>query len=829
MAFAKVQSTSGNGSGTGLTASKALTSAPGVGNLLLAFIFTGDGAVVTTLTFDTTKWTPFDRAVGGTGGDQAIVGLYRYVQSGDTTAMPAFCTAGSTFFAYAVEEISGVSGSWATDYQGSTTRQAHAVNTSIVAFKSHNVAAGAFALCAFAKYDEGSLATPPTGWTSDENAVNFSNYGAYGLAHQALASANTSVTATANFASSSSHTIGIMTVILTPSQPTTPTVVRVFRGAQGINWPGSVTLYGTPKVGNLLLGFISWKDGGSAGPTVNAASWSQFASALNGSNPIALGLERYVQSGDTAVLASLCTAGSGAWSVNVVEVSGVSGTFASDHISDKAGYQATGATFVTTADATTGPNQVAITHYAEFAGTADPSVTGADAQALANSSSTYGAWGLSVDYEASSSAAIQSTWTPSSSTHKQGYIQSIFGSASTPGGGNAGIGTITLSAPLVTAELKVGAGIGTIAFNPPKARALIGAAGDARATQAVRMTLVDVTRKARATQAARIAVIGVDAKARASQAVRLTIMDLHVDCRTTQAIRLTVADVVNCVTFWCQCWRITRRDGRVFLFTSLDEDFQWGTELFLSCASLSASAAQSNTDIGEAGSVEISGIISDSTISEADLYGGRFDDAFVEVWLVAYQGTDTPRRIGAGWAGNLSHGEQGFNMDVMGPGARLSQQPLVKAYTPTCRWKFGSPECGVNADALKLAGEVSTATGRGALTATVSPNSNVVLSGASSGAVDVQWVNATLEWTSGANAGSVCEVKTVKFETGTDDVSIVLWALAQSVPEAGDTFDLKPGCDFLRDGGCAVYNNIINFGGFPDVPGNDSIQQTPNA
>lgn len=365
------------------------------------------------------------------------------------------------------------------------------------------------------------------------------------------------------------------------------------------------------------------------------------------------------------------------------------------------------------------------------------------------------------------------------------------------------IGTITLSAPTVEHGLTASAAIGTIVLHAPHARAFIED-GDATA---------------RVTQAVRLVATQGNPAARTTQAVRLVAGEIHADARVTQAVRITVAGAVPCVTYWCQCWKITRRDGTVFLFTSLDEDFQWGAELYKSCRSLDPSASQSSTDLGAAGSIELRGIISDRSITEADIYGGRFDDAYVEVWLVPYQGSDYPKRIAAGWAGNLGHGEQGFTLDVTGPGARLSQKPLVQPYTPSCRWNFGSPQCGVDAEAIKATGEVTGARGRGALEGTMTS----VASG------DVQWVNAKLRWTSGRNDGTECEIKTVVFASGDDGVSIVLWALCESVPSAGDTFDLVPGCDFIRDGGCTLYANVINFGGYPDVPGNDSINETPDA
>lgn len=302
---------------------------------------------------------------------------------------------------------------------------------------------------------------------------------------------------------------------------------------------------------------------------------------------------------------------------------------------------------------------------------------------------------------------------------------------------------------------------------------------------------------------------------RASQVAMLGIGEVVPDVLASQAAMLILAHGSSCVTERCQIWKITRRDGVVFRFTSHDRPVTYGREVYKSCRSLNPSASENASTIGSVGNIELMGIIDDEAITEADLYGGLFDDAFVTVDLIVWgAGTEAPRRLAAGWTGSLSQGETGFKMEVLGPGARLEQQALVQMVTPGCRWVFGSTQCGVNADALALVGAVVSARTRGVFKATLpaSPAGR-------------QWENGRVRWTSGVNAGQITETKTVDFATG----EIVLWASPGFLPEPGDGFDLIPGCDFNRDGGCTVYANVINFGGFPDLPGADAILETPVA
>ena len=283
----------------------------------------------------------------------------------------------------------------------------------------------------------------------------------------------------------------------------------------------------------------------------------------------------------------------------------------------------------------------------------------------------------------------------------------------------------------------------------------------------------------------------------------------------SQQAVLILVDGSPCVTERCQLWRIVRRDGVEFRYTSLDRDVFYGGQRFKSCGSLNPSASEDASSLGTVSNIELEGIISDEGITEADLYGGLFDDAYVTVDLVAWGvAPESPRRLASGWTGELSQGDTGFKMEVLGAGARLDQQALVQMVTPGCRWDFGDARCGVDLEALKVSGTVDGSVSRSIFTATLS-----------GGAGGLQWENGTVRFTSGPNEGQRLEVRSVDFAVGVID----LWPSAAYRAEPGDSFDLYPGCDKARDGGCTVYANVINHGGFPDVPGSDSILETPDA
>lgn len=300
-----------------------------------------------------------------------------------------------------------------------------------------------------------------------------------------------------------------------------------------------------------------------------------------------------------------------------------------------------------------------------------------------------------------------------------------------------------------------------------------------------------------------------------SQMTLLALAEIVPPVAVSQGPVLILAGTAPCLTKRCQLWRITRTDGEQFRYTSLDRDFLWGTETFKSCASLQPSASESEASLEAAGSIELEGLIDDEGITEEDLYSGKFDDAYVEVWLVPYEGpTDYTRRLAAGWTGTLSMGDASFKMEVLGPSSKLKQVSLVESYTASCRFDFGDERCGFDRETTKVAGAVVEANTRADFICELAAEDT-----------STTWANGKVVWLTGPNAGQVVEIKSLDLTSGL----LSLWITCWFVPQPGDTFMAYPGCDHTFEGGCTLYNNRLRYGGFKDIPGNDALQETPVA
>ena len=327
---------------------------------------------------------------------------------------------------------------------------------------------------------------------------------------------------------------------------------------------------------------------------------------------------------------------------------------------------------------------------------------------------------------------------------------------------------------------------------------------------------------ARLTQLPMLALIEQFAEAeRLTQLPMLALVEQQLEQRLTQLPVLALVEHIPCLTRWAQCWKITRVDGEVLAFTSLDRDLVFRGVTHKRCDSLNASAAELSAALGSVGNLELAGIISDDAITEADLFGGVYDNAQVEVWMVpwdAEQG-EVAWRIGIGTCGNLSQGDLGFNMEVLTPGARMQQQALVQVYTPACRFELGDARCTVNLAPLTVTGSVTGVPAEDAST----QKSRREFTDTSRSEANGYFDGGMLTWTSGANDGAQSEVKSFAAD------SFILWQPMLYPIQAGDSYSLVPGCDKLAATCKAKFSNYDNFGGFPDVPGRDEISKTPDA
>jgi hypothetical protein len=410
-----------------------LGAAPTAGNLLMAYL--GVNIADSSLVVDTTKWTIVDKVYQNdaiSGNSLTGLLLARYVQGGDTATLPAFCTSGSTYWAHQLWEVSGVSGSLATDLlfafglQDSADRSALAAVTMPVA---------GMAFTAIVSYNGGSDPSISGSWTTDNTAHNPSNFGSCAGAHRSM-SAAAALDGTWTVGTSAPQSAIVFA--LCTAQPTRPWL-RHTAISVGSSFPGAITVPWTPLTGSLLIAFLSWGNGGTTNPTITG-NWTDLIDATV-TTKTALVLYRYVQGGDTNALPAIASAGSGAWAVTFVEIANPSGTIGTDIVSKKTGGQASGSTLTTSTDSTTASSQFVLYFFTNYNGNARFTLPSGVIGWLVSGTnfSNYGSWVVGMNDPATSGTAIGGiVLTPVNTGTASAYAQLIFGAGSGGGGGSSG-------------------------------------------------------------------------------------------------------------------------------------------------------------------------------------------------------------------------------------------------------------------------------------------------------------------------------------------------------------------------------------------------------
>ncbi len=270
-------------------------------------------------------------------------------------------------------------------------------------------------------------------------------------------------------------------------------------------------------------------------------------------------------------------------------------------------------------------------------------------------------------------------------------------------------------------------------------------------------------------------------------------------------------------TTLCRCWRVRRRDGLVLGFTDHDADLVFEGVTFRAGSGMDASALQSATGLA-VDNAQASGALTDAAISEADIRAGRFDDADIHQWIVDWSDVSLRVLMFRGTFGEIRRSDGAFEVEVRGLAEKLNVS-VGRAILRTCDCRLGDARCGVELSTPAFSAEAVAAEG--------SAGALVVASGLE--AFSGGWFrDGTLTWLSGSNSGRRVSIKEDALR-GDGDRLIRLREQAPLRIAAGDRFRIVAGCDKSADSCRAKFNNIINFRGFPHLPGEDWVTAYPKS
>ena len=269
-------------------------------------------------------------------------------------------------------------------------------------------------------------------------------------------------------------------------------------------------------------------------------------------------------------------------------------------------------------------------------------------------------------------------------------------------------------------------------------------------------------------------------------------------------------------TTLCRCWLVERRDGQAIGFTDHDQDIAFDGIQFAAGTGLDAAAIESSTGLS-VDNTQAVGALRGGGLTEEDIRAGLYDSAAVRLWLVDWSQPELRVLLFRGFLGEIEHGASLFEVELRGL-SEVFNKTVGRSYIPACDRLLGDSKCGVD---LSKPGFVVVSQ-----VTNVRDNRAVWANGISS--LEAGWFEfGTLEWMTGANKGAVAKVK---FDNVNAPRRIIeIWEEAALPIEVGDQFRLTVGCNKTRESCRVKFNNINNFRGFPDIPGDDWVAAYPDA
>jgi uncharacterized phage protein (TIGR02218 family) len=266
----------------------------------------------------------------------------------------------------------------------------------------------------------------------------------------------------------------------------------------------------------------------------------------------------------------------------------------------------------------------------------------------------------------------------------------------------------------------------------------------------------------------------------------------------------------------CRCWKIVRKDGTEFGFSDHDNDLQFEGTVFEAGSGLDATALQSANGLS-VDNTEAAGALSSAGITENDIAAGKFDGAEVFIWLVNWQNSDQRYLSFRGYIGEISYGRSAFTAELRGVTDKLNTR-IGRSYLKQCTALLGDEACRADLSSENFEIKTSLRRCEDQLTLYFDDIPNA----------DTDWFTfGTVTFTSGMNQGKSVRVVSDKSVNSERKIS-VMEELFHPVLQ-GDEVTLKVGCDKQSSTCQAKFQNMINYQGFPSIPGEDWMMAYPKS
>lgn len=269
-------------------------------------------------------------------------------------------------------------------------------------------------------------------------------------------------------------------------------------------------------------------------------------------------------------------------------------------------------------------------------------------------------------------------------------------------------------------------------------------------------------------------------------------------------------------TTLCRAWRITRKDGMQFAFTDHDQDLSFDGVTFQADSGLSAKALAQTTGLS-VDNTEALGALNHAAIREDEIEQGRFDGAEVVAWLVNWADVDARWLQFRGSIGELTRADGVFRAELRGLTEALNR-PLGRVYQKPCSAVLGDRDCALNVSDERFSANLPADT----------VEDGRIFRWEGFATFEEGWfTRGRLDVNGGAAQGLWGVIKHDRFERNVRVIE--LWEPIRGLIDPGTPLRLIAGCDKRLETCRVKFNNIRNFQGFPDLPGEEWSVAVPRA
>lgn len=269
---------------------------------------------------------------------------------------------------------------------------------------------------------------------------------------------------------------------------------------------------------------------------------------------------------------------------------------------------------------------------------------------------------------------------------------------------------------------------------------------------------------------------------------------------------------------------ITRRDGTVLGFTTVDKDIVYAGITYKASPSMSISSIRQTAGTG-IDNIDITGAIDSNLILESDLFSGLYSNASLRLYVCDYNNIAGGTTILlTGFIGQTTYEDGKFIAEFRSLGQRTSAK-CGNIISQTCRVaKLGNALC--NPGGTFQGGITTMSSYQFTRNLSAISTDRYTLTFASDSNITGYYDYGKLYFTTGPAAGAYHsrEIKSHTLVSG--QAVLILQEAFPFVPIVGNTAILEAGCNRAFATCQSKFSNYYNFRGEPFVPGNDVLKRS---